>query len=392
MSQFALPLSTLQTMQVVIRPDRFLDLGCDFEPNPEAPLVMQAPSLHSSDHAIYFKTERDHQGALLRVYISSTVNERPRFQQQLRDGVYPTRGLVNQPFRPPPSMPCYLPEVVDRGSFPCHVFESCGPPAPLHPSVPGCSTLLHDLSSLHHALDAEEPLANELILSLHGDGLGDHDAFDFGSATTAVSMGTGPEAFAPFDLGLSHSGEPLSSRLRASPESFSSYSPQSQSPQSSDSSADSQWPTSETTACTTRFCNIVPEMLAYVSPEPSDYGEEDSAPGSPGRQGAKRRRYSCGITGCTRRFTSRYTLKIHQEAHRPKEKTLHRCTAGCMELFSRQHDRLRHEVAKHGKVCEWVCGSCQRFFSSSRTLERHKCPVSAGIGLPQSGLSSMVDS
>lgn len=41
MSQFALPLSTLQTMQVVIRPDRFLDLGCDFEPNPEAPLVMQ---------------------------------------------------------------------------------------------------------------------------------------------------------------------------------------------------------------------------------------------------------------------------------------------------------------------------------------------------------------
>ncbi|KAG7085756.1 hypothetical protein E1B28_003299 [Marasmius oreades] len=91
-----------------------------------------------------------------------------------------------------------------------------------------------------------------------------------------------------------------------------------------------------------------------------------------------RRRFPCLLPGCERRFTSRYTLKVHMEAHKPKPKVTFPCTHGCSERFSRQHDRLRHEVAKHGKVCEFSCDDCGRFFSTGKTLGNHKCPVAVG--------------
>jgi hypothetical protein len=92
----------------------------------------------------------------------------------------------------------------------------------------------------------------------------------------------------------------------------------------------------------------------------------------------QKRRFPCGIPGCARRFTSQYTLKVHMEAHKPKPKVSFPCTEGCSERFSRQHDRLRHEVAKHGKVCEFSCDDCGRFFSTKKTLGNHKCPVAQG--------------
>jgi len=91
-----------------------------------------------------------------------------------------------------------------------------------------------------------------------------------------------------------------------------------------------------------------------------------------------RRRFPCLIIGCERRFTSQYTLKVHMEAHKPKARVSFPCTLGCNERFSRQHDRLRHEVAKHGKVCEFSCDECGRFFSTRKTLGNHKCPVAQG--------------
>jgi hypothetical protein len=91
-----------------------------------------------------------------------------------------------------------------------------------------------------------------------------------------------------------------------------------------------------------------------------------------------RRRFPCLILGCSRRFTSQYTLKVHMEAHKPKPRVSFPCTEGCSERFSRQHDRLRHEVAKHGKVCEFSCDECGRFFSTKKTLGNHKCPVAQG--------------
>jgi hypothetical protein len=91
-----------------------------------------------------------------------------------------------------------------------------------------------------------------------------------------------------------------------------------------------------------------------------------------------KRRFPCLVAGCVRRFTSQYTLKVHMEAHKPKPRVAFPCTMGCSETFSRQHDRLRHEVAKHGKVCEFLCNECGRFFSSSKTLGNHRCPVAQG--------------
>lgn len=91
-----------------------------------------------------------------------------------------------------------------------------------------------------------------------------------------------------------------------------------------------------------------------------------------------RRRFPCMVIGCERKFTSQYTLKVHMEAHKPKPRVSFPCTEGCSERFSRQHDRLRHEVAKHGKVCEFLCDDCGRFFSTKKTLGNHKCPVAQG--------------
>ncbi|KAF8346462.1 hypothetical protein F5887DRAFT_111298 [Amanita rubescens] len=91
-----------------------------------------------------------------------------------------------------------------------------------------------------------------------------------------------------------------------------------------------------------------------------------------------RRRFPCLIEGCARRFTSQYTLRVHMEAHKPKAKPSFPCQLGCSERFSRQHDRLRHEVSKHGKICEFLCEDCGRFFSSRKTLGNHKCPVAHG--------------
>lgn len=105
---------------------------------------------------------------------------------------------------------------------------------------------------------------------------------------------------------------------------------------------------------------------------------ESSPNQSDNDQNNPRRRYPCLILGCTRRFTSQYTLKVHMEAHKPKPRVSFPCTLGCSEKFSRQHDRLRHEVAKHGKVCEFSCEECGRFFSTKKTLGNHKCPVAQG--------------
>jgi len=93
-----------------------------------------------------------------------------------------------------------------------------------------------------------------------------------------------------------------------------------------------------------------------------------------------RRPYPCLDSSCTRRFTGQYTLRVHMATHKPKPRAAFLCTLGCLEKFSRQHDRLRHEVAKHGKICEFTCKECGRFFSTQKTLGKHKCPrVRAGL-------------
>ena len=131
-----------------------------------------------------------------------------------------------------------------------------------------------------------------------------------------------------------------------------------------------------------------PSSLKSSSPTPSCSSldptdiktspSRDSSPIPIRNETDHRRRFPCLIIGCERRFTSQYTLKVHMEAHKPKPRSSFPCTLGCAEKFSRQHDRLRHEVAKHGKICEFSCEECGRFFSTRKTLSNHKCPLAHG--------------
>lgn len=98
----------------------------------------------------------------------------------------------------------------------------------------------------------------------------------------------------------------------------------------------------------------------------------------------RRGRYPCLDPTCSRLLTSEYTRKVHMESHKPKPRKVIPCTAdpSCKEMFGRQHDRLRHEVVQHRKVCEFSCGRCGRFFSSARMLEKHggRCPGEIAAG------------
>ncbi|TFK53423.1 hypothetical protein OE88DRAFT_1248624 [Heliocybe sulcata] len=121
------------------------------------------------------------------------------------------------------------------------------------------------------------------------------------------------------------------------------------------------------------------------TPEPESSSHRAEAPtdktsGGPKRRGKARNKpsslyiYHCPHPTCTRVFRSEYTCRVHSGVHIPKPRKVIPCTQpGCLETFTRQHDRLRHEVAQHGKICEFSCPSCHRFFSSAAMLEKHKC-------------------
>ncbi|KAJ7705028.1 hypothetical protein B0H17DRAFT_1039118 [Mycena rosella] len=135
--------------------------------------------------------------------------------------------------------------------------------------------------------------------------------------------------------------------------------------------------------------DTLPEDTPDVSPSVSNsYTTDDTSssapstpseiPASPG--GSSRLRphgiYRCPEPGCQRSFKSQYTLSKHTQAHRPKTQSPFPCTMGCALEFSRKHDRLRHEVTQHGRVCA-KCGACRGFFSSEVTLNKHKCKIRA---------------
>ncbi|KZT20090.1 hypothetical protein NEOLEDRAFT_1141174 [Neolentinus lepideus HHB14362 ss-1] len=127
-----------------------------------------------------------------------------------------------------------------------------------------------------------------------------------------------------------------------------------------------------------------PESLnrsdARLSPTPDAPSKNATGAAAPRRRGKARNKpsylyiYHCPHPTCTRVFRSEYTCRVHSGVHIPKPRKVIPCTqSGCLETFTRQHDRLRHEVAQHGKICEFSCSSCHRFFSSAVMLEKHKC-------------------
>jgi hypothetical protein len=112
-------------------------------------------------------------------------------------------------------------------------------------------------------------------------------------------------------------------------------------------------------------CATTPTPLLSETDTPS----ADTAPTKIGRRG----QYPCLHPSCSRVLTSPYTRQVHMGTHSPKPRKAFLCTMGCGEVFTRQHDRHRHEVALHGKKCTHVCARCKRFFSTAKMLDRHVC-------------------
>ncbi|KAH9475450.1 hypothetical protein JR316_0012561 [Psilocybe cubensis] len=225
------------------------------------------------------------------------------------------------------------------------------------------------------------------IFSWPYDGASGYDA----SFSSIPEPSTFPNAFSPSVSVVSCS--PRSESLSLSPQpqyheynssfnfDFTNAIPQ-QFPSSSSSSSWSQTLTVDHSPRSSMSHSPAPSCSSIDANEhkPSSKSRDPSPSQSQAETDAQnqRRRFPCVIIGCERRFTSQYTLKVHMEAHKPKPRSSFPCTLGCSERFSRQHDRLRHEVAKHGKVCEFSCEDCGRFFSTKKTLGNHKCPVAQG--------------
>jgi hypothetical protein len=382
MSQFSIPLSTLQNGQVVLRPYHLNPSALDFEPNIQNSSLLQAPELSSDVYSIAFKTERDHQGVLMKISLSSTTDERTNCRPyHACDG--PSQQLSHtQDFitNPPPataSEACWD----FLGCETSTTAVSCGsqgsPELALDALLASFPDFVATESMDDNILDALGALP---INPTNPDAFPGHspaDSHHRGNFTGSHGEATVNPSYEAWQQSSSVQGSPSNSILPFSDDLlFSQTELYPNNPE-----VVSHSPASSSASPAMRFCNFVPEMLAHNSSDTDeDHDSEYSqTQNSPGRQGAKRRRYPCNFAGCARRFTSRYTLRIHQEAHRPKEKALFRCSAGCTESFSRQHDRLRHEVSKHGKISDWVCRRCQRFFSSSRTLDRHRCPQASNL-------------
>ncbi|KAJ7112743.1 hypothetical protein C8R43DRAFT_1138805 [Mycena crocata] len=104
-------------------------------------------------------------------------------------------------------------------------------------------------------------------------------------------------------------------------------------PSDADSSADDSTPTSPANAGT--------PVSSRSSPSRSS---------TPQRSSGSRRDLRCPHPTCDLYFATSYKLAKHTTTHAPKSPKQFPCTMGCALEFSRKHDRLRHEVAQHGRI------------------------------------------
>ncbi|KAJ6518475.1 hypothetical protein DFH09DRAFT_1098427 [Mycena vulgaris] len=99
---------------------------------------------------------------------------------------------------------------------------------------------------------------------------------------------------------------------------------------------------------------------------------EPSCADSPSPSGSWASLQSPGVS-CTRHYNRTHEPSKDVKPRQHKSPKCFPCTMGCTMSFSRKHDRLRHEVTQHGRVCEWSCIACSKVFSSETTLKNHKC-------------------
>ncbi|KAK1220308.1 hypothetical protein PQX77_016933 [Marasmius sp. AFHP31] len=117
--------------------------------------------------------------------------------------------------------------------------------------------------------------------------------------------------------------------------------------------------------------SAAPRSRSRKSSDSSDTAPAEKKPET--TQSSRPRPFACRFPGCERVFTSNYTRETHMLTHRPKRKQTYQCTVGCNALFSRKHDRWRHEVSQHGKPSQWTCSRCSQYFSSEKSLSVHNC-------------------
>ncbi|PCH34626.1 hypothetical protein WOLCODRAFT_165704 [Wolfiporia cocos MD-104 SS10] len=207
------------------------------------------------------------------------------------------------------------------------------------------------LTSSNWPFDASHPAASTSISSL--DGALHYD----GDVTMSLSSGDcAPMAVDASNI-ASASPEHFEQRLMSCVSEFDAWppTPVSQRSPSVDATSDASTSMPET-----------PDSRQSDSPSYGSPQNKDDPNNDPNRK------YPC--RHCDRRFLREYTRKVHEMTHQPKLQHPYACgVPNCTSRFSRQHDRLRHEVLKHGRECPWTCESCGKFFSAEKNLVRHIC-------------------
>ncbi|TIC26254.1 hypothetical protein E3Q11_03161 [Wallemia mellicola] len=85
----------------------------------------------------------------------------------------------------------------------------------------------------------------------------------------------------------------------------------------------------------------------------------------------KGRPWTCPVSGCGRQMKKEYTFRLHMNSHNCKPTPSYPCSYNCGVNFSRTHDRLRHEVNRHGKKPDFICSKCSKVFLTERVLLKH---------------------
>ncbi|KAJ7116320.1 hypothetical protein C8R44DRAFT_627929 [Mycena epipterygia] len=111
----------------------------------------------------------------------------------------------------------------------------------------------------------------------------------------------------------------------------------------------------------------------FIASTPHPSFETDTAVEDENGRIGRHAKRPCLHPTCERVLTSPDMRQVHMGIHKTKVRKAFLCTLGCGEVFTRRHDRQRHEVALHGKKCQYVCARCKRFFSNARMLDRHVC-------------------
>ncbi|KAL3425672.1 hypothetical protein PVAG01_02463 [Phlyctema vagabunda] len=119
--------------------------------------------------------------------------------------------------------------------------------------------------------------------------------------------------------------------------------------------------------------NVPPSYDTYTSTQERNYSfTQKTFPSHSenSEKGTKKKKYECHIGKCTKSFSQKTHLEIHERAHTGVKP--YRCThAGCDRTFS-QHGNLRTHLRRHTGEKPYSCEICQRTFAQKGNVRAHK--------------------